>query len=288
MAALAFVFCTGGAVAQDNMPQRPAPDTTLTANRELRMLKDTLKTVPVALPACFEGVQPNIITGDSTALFPVLEQLRLMRLGIATDTLRILHIGDSHVRGRIFPNTVADSMAATFGAVQYTNFGVNGATVLTFTHADRVKEIVQRQPQLLVLSFGTNESHNRRYNPTVHYRQIQELVSQLSNELPGVPMLLTTPPGAYERVRRNRRRTYNINPRTAAAADVIMRFGREHDMAVWDMYNIMGGSSRACLNWKQAELMRPDHVHYLPEAYALQGELLFQAIVNAYNAYANH
>ena len=32
------------------------------------------------------------------------------------------------------------------------------------------------------------------------------------------------------------------------------------------MYNVVGGSLRACKNWSDAQLMRPDHVHYLPEA----------------------
>ena len=54
------------------------------------------------------------------------------------------------------------------------------------------------------------------------------------------------------------------------------------------MYNIVGGSLRACKNWIDAGLMRPDHVHYLPEGYTLQGELLYEAIIKAYNEYVSH
>ena len=54
------------------------------------------------------------------------------------------------------------------------------------------------------------------------------------------------------------------------------------------MYNVVGGSLRACKNWLAAQLMRPDHVHYLPEGYTLQGELLYEAIIKAYNEYVSH
>lgn len=274
--------------AQDPLTVQAPVDTPAESIRPLREAMFTPDTISVTidLPPCFENLLPNVITDEAGVLTPVFQALRLARLGAEEDTIRILHIGDSHVRGRFFPNAAADRMAETFGPVSYTNLGVNGASCLTFTHPLRINEIVEQRPHLLILSFGTNESHNRRYNANVHYSQMHELVSILRDSLPDVPMLLTTPPGSYESFRqRNRRRTYSINPRTATAVDAINRFAADHKLAVWDMYTILGGRGRACLNWKEAGLMRPDHVHYEREAYVLQGQLLYQAIVNAYNAY---
>ena len=37
-----------------------------------------------------------------------------------------------------------------------------------------------------------------------------------------------------------------------------------------------------------AGLMRPDHVHFMPAGYTLQGELLYEAIVKTYNAYVEY
>ena len=84
---------------------------------------------------------------------------------------------------------------------------------------------------------------------------------------------------------RRRRRTYSINPRTALAVQTIHKYADENGLAVWDMYNILGGTRRACLNWQEAWLMRPDHVHYMPDGYVLQGELLYQALIKAYYDY---
>ena len=189
----------------------------------------------------------------------------------------------------IFPRTTGALMQDTFGAVSYTDVGINGAFCTTFTRPDRIADIAALHPDLLILSFGTNESHNRRYNTMLHYRQMDDLVRMLREKLPNVPMLMTTPPGSYESFRqRRRRRTYKINPRTAVAVQTIRRYADENGLAVWDMYEILGGTHRACLNWQEAGLMRPDHVHYLPDGYRLQGELFCQALLKAYNDYVEY
>lgn len=212
----------------------------------------------------------------------------MLRLGIAVDTVRIVHVGDSHIRGHIFPETTGGLLQRTFGALSYTDIGINGAFCTTFTRPDRVADIAALHPDLVILSFGTNESHNRRYNSILHYRQMEELVCMLRKSLPDVPMLMTTPPGSYDSFRqRRRRRTYKINPRTAVAAQTIRRFADANGLAVWDMYETFGGVRRACLNWQEARLMRPDHVHYLPEGYALQGEMFYRALLKAYNDYCS-
>lgn len=263
-------------------PGMPACDTLATYGERT----DTLSVPSLALPAAFRRVGENRLTDSIGILHPFLEKLRLLRLGVSADTLRIVHVGDSHIRGHIFPRTAGERMQQAFGALSYTDVGINGAFCFTFCRPDRLAEIAALHPDLLILSFGTNEAHNRRYNAMLHYRQLDELVRMLRDSLPDVPMLLTTPPGAYESFRgRNRRRTYRINPRTAVAVQTIRRYADENGLAVWDLYGILGGAQRACLNWQEAGLMRPDHVHFLPEAYALQGELLYRALLKAYNDY---
>ena len=248
---------------------------------------DTIN-VQVAFPAAFRETGRNEIIDSIALLAPVFEHLRQVRAGLSEDTVRIVHIGDSHVRGHIYPQTTGARLAETFGAISYIDKGVNGATCLTFTHPDRITEIAALKPELLILSFGTNESHNRRYNINVHYNQMDELVKLLRDSLPNIPILLTTPPGSYESFRqRRRRRTYAINPRTATAAETIRRYAKDHRLLVWDMYDVFGGVRRACLNWQEAKLMRPDHVHYLPEGYVLQGEMFYQALLKAYNDYCS-
>ena len=284
-------FSLSELAAQDRIPACPPPEKkqkTIKPLREMNWANDTI-SVQFSFPAAFRGLGRNEIVDSIALLTPVFERLRQVRAGLSEDTVRIVHIGDSHVRGHIYPQTTGARLIETFGAVSYIDKGVNGATCLTFTHPDRIAEIAALKPELLILSFGTNESHNRRYNVNVHYNQMDELVKLLQDSLPNVSILLTTPPGSYESFRqRRRRRTYAVNPRTATASETIRRYAKEHRLLVWDMYDVVGGKRRACVNWTEAKLMRPDHVHYLPEGYILQGNLLYQALINAYNDYVSH
>lgn len=278
-------------MAQDRIPACPPLGTTLKLIKPMREMRWANDTIPVlvAFPEAFRETGRNEIIDSIALLAPVFERLRQVRAELSEDTVRIVHIGDSHVRGHIYPQTTGTRLKETFGAVSYTDMGVNGATCLTFTHPRRIADIVALKPELLILSFGTNESHNRRYNVNIHYNQMDELIKLLRAALPDVPILLTTPPGSYESFRqRRRKRTYSINPRTATAAQTIRSYAEKHHLLVWDMYDVVGGSRRACTNWAEAKLMRPDHVHYLPEGYILQGELLYQALIQAYNDYVSH
>ena len=250
---------------------------------------DTVAVPQIAFPSGFQQLGENELTDSLGILNPFWEKLRLLHAGFSTDTIRIVHIGDSHIRGRILPRTTGTLLTETFGAISYTDMGINGAFCTTFTRPDRISDIAALHPDLVILSFGTNESHNRRYNTLLHYRQMDELVRMLRDSLPNVPLLMTTPPGSYDSFRKSRRRrTYSINPRTAIAVETMRRFADDNGLAVWDMYEAVGGRQRACLNWQEAKLMRPDHVHYLPEGYVLQGELFYQALLKAYNDYVGY
>ena len=288
-----LLFSLLSVYGQDVLPVSPLSQASIVNSDTLLLYSqrtDTITVPRLSFPVAFQQLKENELIDSVGILNPFWEKLRMNRLGISTDTIRIVHIGDSHIRGHIFPRTTGELMQKVFGTLVYTDNGINGAFCVTFTRPDRVAEIAALHPDLLILSFGTNESHNRSYNSRLHYQQMDDLVRMLRDSLPDVPMLMTTPPGSYEstRVRRRRRRSYSINPRTAIAAQTIRKYADDNGLAVWDMYETFGGIRRACLNWQEAGLMRPDHVHYMPEGYVLQGELFYQALIKAYNDYVDY
>ncbi|MEG1562781.1 MAG: SGNH/GDSL hydrolase family protein [Bacteroides sp.] len=291
-AALFSLFCTLDGLAQDSIPRVYTSRRGMKSLRQLpqrKTMKERVALTPVNLPAVFRGLGYNQLTDSVGSLFSVWERLRQVKAGLSKDTVRIVHLGDSHIRGHIFPRTTAAKLGEAFGLVSYLDRGVNGATCLTFTHSDRIAAIASLKPELLILSFGTNESHNRNYQANVHYQQMEEFVRLLQVHLPGVPILLTTPPGSYESFRQRRRqRKFFINPRTEQAVRTINRYAATHQLAVWDLYNVVGGRLHACRNWTSARLMRPDQVHYTSQGYVLQGELLYEAILKAYTDYVSH
>lgn len=288
---LSLCCCACRLQAQDKQPPALQP---LKASQPLDTLNtyvlrtSTLPLPDVPLPAAFKHTGVNVLTDSVGILNPFWEKLYQVRMGMSRDTVRVVHIGDSHIRGRILPQTAGELLARDFGALLYEERGVNGAFCTTFTQEARIAELVSLRPDLLILSFGTNESHNRRYNAVLHYKQMDDLVQLIRENLPDTPLLMTTPPGSYDAHGRRRNRSYTPNPRTAIAVRTIRNYADEHGLAVWDLFAVAGGVRHAVRNWKAAGLMRPDHVHYLPEAYELQGRLLYQALIKAYNAYVGH
>ena len=226
---------------------------------------DTIDWLPVVWPSSFRMQQVNVLADSLGILHPFWEKLRLIRAGDVSDTVRVVHVGDSHIRGHMLTDTVASLLRKVFTNMTYRDFGINGAFCISFTRKERVEAIAALKPDLLILSFGTNESHNYRYNTEVHYRQMDELVRMLRERLHDVPMMLTTPPGSYVSRRRGRgRRTYAINPRTSAVVKNIIRFADANGLAVWDLYDIAGVRMRDCLYWHESGLILFDHIHFMP------------------------
>jgi lysophospholipase L1-like esterase len=89
-----------------------------------------------------------------------------------------------------------------------------------------------------------------------------------------------------KRYRKNgkRRTYYTENKHLDIVTEAIRSYGAEHNIAVWDWYTI-GGGEGACDTWVKENGMRKDHIHYTAQGYALQGHLLYQSILKAYEEY---
>ena len=130
---VAFLFfCTVSLRAQDSVPSCPLISEA-TANcdtlRSYSQRTDTVAVPQIAFPSGFQQLGENELTDSLGILNPFWEKLRLLHAGFSTDTIRIVHIGDSHIRGRILPRTTGTLLTETFGAISYTDIGINGAFV---------------------------------------------------------------------------------------------------------------------------------------------------------------
>lgn len=288
--------------AQDVLPECPKPDKHSSPVYPSHEMKQLMQFVSVdsPMPAVFRNTTENELTDPAGSLHPFWE-----KLGALDRPLRIVHIGDSHVRGHVFPYVMRCSLEDDFGSkavenipvtyqtsgiaretgssgVVYHILGVNGATCQSFSTPEHIRQIADLHPDLVILSFGTNEAHGRRYNASEHTAAMNFLIAELKTSCPDVAFLMTTPPGAYVR---NGRRGKIINPRTPLVVENELKFAREHGIAIWDMYDIVGGKQRACLNWNAAKMYQRDKIHFTHEGYTLQGLLLHEAFIKAYNHY---
>ena len=219
--------------------------------------------------------------------------------------LRVLHIGDSHVAGKYFPTAVKETLTQVFGqagegkdslpgkGIEFQYIGSNGATSSRFLSDSYMNRFAAFAPDLIILSLGTNEAHGMSYRESVHTQQLDKFFERLNKACPNAAIVLTTPPGDYlstsyvTRIRASRkskryvrrvRHTSRPNPMSSRCAKLIASYGKEHSMAVWDLFTIAGGEQAAQRNWVAARLMRADRIHFEAAGYKLHGRLLGNAL----------
>lgn len=289
--------------AQDPLPDKSVPDRhsiPVYPSEEITRLMEFI-AVDSPMPAGFQETTENRLADPAGSLYPFWEKLKKQE-----GPVRIVHIGDSHVRGHVFPYVMRCCLEDDFGSnavesrpvsyqtsglavetgrpgVVYHILGMNGATCTSYSTPERLKQVADLHPDLVIISFGTNEAHGRRYSAAEHLAALQALLTTLKQACPDAAYLLTTPPGAY--VRNGRRGPRVINPRTQSVVDTELRFAREQGIASWDLYDIVGGKKRACLNWTAGHFFQRDKIHFTREGYKLQGLLLHEAFIKAYNDY---
>lgn len=241
------------------------------------------QSLSTPFPSGFRNTRPNELQG-SASLHPVFEKLKR---GLP---VRVMQIGDSHVKGKYLPQALESTLQATFPGIRFTFYGINGAWARRFYEHDMISRVAAENPDLLVISFGTNEAHGSALDRQAHAKTMDLLTQRIRERCPDVCFLFTTPPGSYlsqrvyrtTRGRRRRTTVKVVNPNTPDVANSIVRYCQERQMAVWDLYTIAGGEQSACTNWRDAGLMNTDLVHFLTTGYTLQGTLLGEAICKAY------
>ena len=106
------------------------------------------------------------------------------------------------------------------------------------------------------------------------------LVEQVRSVNPSCAFVFITNNDSFRRKGKGRKARRTVNPNGALARDVFYRLAAATDGAVWDQFEIMGGL-KSMDRWHKAKLAQRDHVHFTPAGYALLGDLLYNALVEA-------
>ena len=182
------------------------------------------------------------------------------------------------------------------GGVLVQDIGINGAAYRHYAFAEYVEQLALLEPQLLILSLGTNDSYTARFQVESFTETLEQMLALVKAFLPRTKVLLTTPPPSFFRraathyVTTGRRRhkhrkkvtttTYVFNEHAAWVSAEIMRCARQHGVAAFDLYSAMGGQV-GIDSWISEGLMAADRVHYSREGYERQGQLITSALQRA-------
>lgn len=158
----------------------------------------------------------------------------------------------------------------------YSTIGVNGATYAHYNRAEYFKEqLPALAPDLVVISLGTNESLGGRFSTPDIQMEVNKLLESIRAAAPGVPILICSNPDAL------RRRRY-LNPNNLAVRGLLRQTAADQGLGWWDMHTVMGGHG-SIRKWRSANLAQKDFVHFTGKGYQIQGDLLFAALMQAYD-----
>lgn len=165
------------------------------------------------------------------------------------------------------------------GGILYNSIGVNGCT---YTHYNRSPQIVpllsHLEPDLVIISLGTNDSYGTGFNKENLSRQIETLLLSIMENSPDAVILLTTP---MECAVSTRNRTINKN--VEKVREAIISAADRFSLPYWDMYRAVGGAGAMNI-WLAGGLANKDKIHLTKEGYWKQGDMLHSAIINLYNS----
>jgi len=160
----------------------------------------------------------------------------------------------------------------------YHSIGVNGARMSDYTKYPLFfEQLPILNPDLIILSFGTNESFGRM-SDTDYVYQLKNFVENIQKQNKDAVILVMTPPPSM--LRRTRVNTYVLNYSAA-----LMGLS---DLPVWDLYTRMGGASGIGPRGQYGKMMDRRKVHYTVSGYQAQGELFTSDFIDAYNNFKKH
>ncbi|MDR2563701.1 MAG: GDSL-type esterase/lipase family protein [Prevotellaceae bacterium] len=165
--------------------------------------------------------------------------------------------------------------------VIYHSIGINGAQYSDFKREELLcRQLAYLKPDLIIVSLGTNEAYAKTLNRNFS-NDVFDLVFSMMEYSPEAAVLLATPPETYKRYARNKRAPNHL---AGEVRQAIENYALTYGCPYWDMYKATGGKGSA-LQWNKKKLLVKDGVHFTKEGYEFQGELLFQALIRAYNQY---
>jgi lysophospholipase L1-like esterase len=210
---------------------------------------------------------------------------------ISSDTIKNLTSFElpSRMSGVVIESTKHDSIqnhTTIFGmslengdaGVLYHVIGVNGAKYAHYNVAKYFAPQTHKlDPQLFIISLGTNEALDYPYLDKKLFTNIENLVYSLRANNPLAKFIIVTPPDCF--MKRTKQ-----NPGIQKIRESLIQFAVENGLSFYDMHQALGGEGSATY-WKEAQLLRADGVHFSKDGYEYQGNLLFHAIIKGYNDY---
>lgn len=161
--------------------------------------------------------------------------------------------------------------------IEYTSIGVNGGSFAYYNRSAYFeKQLELYKPDLFIIAVGTNDGYmpKSEFDAEEFRAYYEAFIRMIQRINPDCAILLMVPNDDYYKRK-------IPNPNTATQQKVIMELSRKYYMAVWDLYEIMGGLGSSN-KWYQNKLMPRDRIHFTQLGYSLKADLFMEALIDAW------
>ena len=165
-----------------------------------------------------------------------------------------------------------------FAGITVHSLGVNGASLRSWLRCNLFEDQLQYiQPDLAILNIGINDANvpSKEFNAELFKQKYNELIALLYSNNPDCAIIFITNNDCILRLGRKTRYT---NPNGKVVQKAIYELAQEHNAAVWDLYDIMGGYGSSKV-WMNKGLINKDRIHFTINGYKLLGNLLYNSII---------
>ena len=165
-----------------------------------------------------------------------------------------------------------------FNGITYHSMGVNGASLQSWLRCEKFEEqMAFIKPDLAIMAVGVNDANvtSGKFSKETFKARYNQLLSKIYATNPNCAVIFITNNDCVVRVGR---RSYGLNKNTALVQQAMHELAEQHNGAVWDLYEIMGGFGSISV-WNEVGLANKDRVHFLVPGYNLLGDMLYNAII---------
>ena len=168
--------------------------------------------------------------------------------------------------------------------VTYEAAGINGAEASLFLRWNEALQqtlLIEINPALIVLSYGTNEAGDRNWTEEGYAAMFQRIIERCRRLAPNASILVVGPPDRALRAGRRAWKPFAGVDRIVAAQRSVCR---KMNCAYWDQRSRMGGFG-SMRDWVSISWAQPDHTHFTGEGYTELASALFSDITEQYDKY---
>ncbi len=168
--------------------------------------------------------------------------------------------------------------------VVYDALGANGGRgeLLGAMDAAHWKEqMALRDPALVILHFGTNESEVGMASRELYEKTLRALIDKVKAAAPKASLLVVAP---LDRAEKTDSGAMHTKPVIKKLVEAQKKVAAEAGVGFWNTYEAMGGEG-AMATWVKKGLAGSDLTHPSPQGGEILGDLLYKAITSGFEAY---